>query len=67
MISPGFALIVAVVGAVGAVAGASALDAGRKIGSKLSAEDLLPAPFPKPPLPRFIFTKPELLAELKKR
>ncbi len=67
MISPGFALIVAVVGAVGAVAGASALDVGRKIGPKLSAEDLLPAPFPKPPLPRFIFTKPELLAELRRR
>ena len=68
MISPVFALIVAVVGAVGAVAGASALDAGRKIGPKLTLADMLPlAPWEGPPLPRFTQTKPEVLAELKRR
>ncbi|KKM94940.1 hypothetical protein LCGC14_1193280 [marine sediment metagenome] len=68
MISPVFALIVAVVGAVGAVAGASALDAGRKIGPKLTLADMAPlAPWEGPPLPRFTRTKPELLAELKRR
>lgn len=68
MISPVFALIVASVGAVGAVAAASALDAGRKIGPKLTMADMLPlAPWEGPPLPRFIKTKPELLAELRRR
>ena len=68
MISPVFALVVAVVGAVGAVAGASALDVGRKIGPKLALADMLPlAPWEGPPLPRFIKTKPEVLAELKRR
>ncbi len=68
MISPVFALIVAVVGAVGAVAGASALDAGRKIGPKLTLADMVPlAPWEGPPLPRFTKTKPELLAELRRR
>lgn len=66
-LSPAFALIVGVVGAVGALAGATAFKVGREIGPKLSAEDLLPAPFPKPPLPRFIFTKPEVLEGLKRK
>ncbi|HUV52308.1 MAG TPA: hypothetical protein VMW64_04450 [Dehalococcoidia bacterium] len=68
IISPVFALIVAAVGAVGAVAGASALAVGRKIGPNLTLADMLPlAPWEGPPLPRFTKTKPELLAELKTR
>ena len=73
LLSPAFALIVGVVGAVGAIAGAAALKVGREIGPKLSAEDLLPAPpvgpdgkF-QPPLPRFLFTKPEVLAGLRRK
>ncbi len=68
IISPVFALVVAAVGAVGAVAGASALTVGRKIGPKLTLSDMLPlAPWEGPPLPRFTKTKPELLAELRRR
>ena len=68
MISPVFALIVAAVGAVGAVAGASAIDVGRKIGPELTLADMLPlAPWEGPPLPRFTKTKPELLAKLKRK
>jgi len=61
----GYALTVAIVGAAGAVAGVTALETGRKIGSQIEPKDLLPAPFPYPPLPRFIFTKPELLENLR--
>ncbi len=40
MLSPAFAAIIAVVGAVGAVAGATALQVGRRIGPELKATDL---------------------------
>ncbi len=68
MIGPVYALIVATVGAVGAVAGVSALEAGRRIGPKLTLADLRPSmPWEGFPLPRFVYTKPELLAELRRR
>jgi len=62
----GFALTVAIVGAAGAVAGATALETGRRIGSQIEPKDLLPMPPPHLPLPRFLYTKPELIAELKR-
>ncbi len=64
MLDPEFALIVAIVGAVGAVAGATALEAGRKIGPQIESKDLVPMPPPYLPLPRFMYTKPELLEEI---
>lgn len=66
-LSPAFAIIVGVVGAVGALAGATTFKVGREIGPKLSAEDLLPMPPPHLPLPRFLYTKPEVLAELRRK
>lgn len=63
----GYALTVAIVGAAGAVAGATALETGRKIGSQIEPKDLLPALPPLPPLPRFLFTKPEILAEMRRK
>jgi len=36
-----------------------------KLGGKLTMSDMMPMPPPHPPLPRFVFTKPELLGELK--
>lgn len=66
-LDPEFALVVAVVGAIGAIGGASALEVGRKLGGKLEGRDILPMPPPYPPLPRFIFEKPALLEELRKR
>lgn len=67
LLPPAFALVVGIVGAIGAIAGATALKVGRKIGGQLDEEDLLPMPPPYPPLPRFVYTKPELLAELRRR
>ncbi len=62
----GFALTVAIVGAVGAVAGATALETGRRIGSQIEPKDLLPMLPPYPPLPRFLY-KPELLASMRRK
>lgn len=67
LLPPAFALVVGIVGAIGAIAGATALKVGRKIGGQLDEEDLLPMPPPYPPFPRFVYTKPELLKELRRR
>ena len=67
LLPPAFALIVGIVGAVGAIAGAAALKVGRKLGGQLDEEDLVPMPPPYPPIPRFIYTKPEVLEELKRK
>jgi hypothetical protein len=65
MLDPEFALIVAIVGAVGAVAGATALEVGRKLGPQIESKDLVPAaPWQGPPLPRFVYTKPELVRDV---
>jgi len=49
-----------------AMAGATALKVGSEIGPKLSAKDLLPAPFPYPPVPRLLYNK-ELMESLRKK
>jgi len=68
MLDPEFALVVGIVGAVGAVAGATALEVGRKIGPQIDSSDLVPmAPWEGPPLPRFINTKPELVYNIIRR
>jgi len=68
MLDPEFALVVGVVGAVGAVAGATALEVGRKIGPQIDSSDLVPmAPWEGPPLPRFIKTRPELVQSILSR
>jgi len=61
MIDPEFALVVGIVGAVGAIAGANALEIGRKAGDMLDTSDMAPMRPPYPPLPRFLWTKPEVL------
>lgn len=55
------ALIIAIVGAVGAVAAATAYRFGDKVGPMLSFADTLPMPPPYAPLPRFLWTKPEVM------
>ena len=67
LLPPAFALVVGIVGAIGAIVGATALKVGGKIGGQLDEEDLLPMPPPYPPIPRFVYTKPELLKELRRR
>ena len=67
MIAPGVAAIIAIAGAVGAVGTAFAIEVADRVGPKLEPGDLLPALPPRLPLPRFLYEKPELLDELKKR
>uniref|UniRef100_A0A6H1Z7N8 Uncharacterized protein n=1 Tax=viral metagenome TaxID=1070528 RepID=A0A6H1Z7N8_9ZZZZ len=67
MIAPGVAAIIAVAGGLAAVGTAFAIEAANRVGPQLRAADLLPAPPPRLPLPRFLYEKPELLDELKKR
>jgi len=67
LLPPAFALVVGTVGAIGAIVGATALKVGREIGGQLDEEDLLPMPPPYPPIPRFLYTKPELVAELTRK
>ncbi len=67
LLPPAFALIVGIVGAIGAIAGATALRVGRKIGGQLDEEDLLPMPPPYLPVPRFLYTKPEVMRGLRRK
>jgi len=66
MLDPETGLIIFIVGGIGTVASFAAYKAAGQIGSKIEATDLLPAPFPYPPLPRFFFAKPEVFAELRR-
>ena len=67
-IDPEILIIVGVVGGVGAAATYGTFHYAEKIGPKLTLVDLLPAP-PRVglPLPRFFYTKPELIEELRRR
>ncbi len=66
MLDPGTSLILFIVGGVGAVAYFTTWEAAQQIGPKIKPSDLLPMPPPYPPLPRFMYTKPELLAGLRR-
>jgi hypothetical protein len=61
------AAVVGVVGGVGAVGTFFAFHIAEKIGEELEPGDLVPMPPPYPPVPRFYYTKPQLLEKLKKR
>jgi len=62
---PGTGLILFVVGGVGLLATYTGFKVANSVGPQLEASDLMPMPFPYPPLPRFAYKK-ELLAELRK-
>lgn len=66
MLGPGTSLILFIVGGVGAVAYFTTWDVAKEVGPKITAADLLPAPPPYPPLPRFLY-KPEVMESLRKR
>ena len=61
---PGTGLILFVVGGVGLVATATGFKVAERLGPELEASDLMPMPFPYPPLPRFMYKKSEAPAEL---
>jgi len=67
MLDPETGLIMFIVGGVGTLVSFNTFKVAQQIGPKLEASDLLPMPPPHPPLPRFMFTKPELLSELMRR
>lgn len=64
-IDPEVLLLVGIVGGVGAVGTYTAFHYAEQVGTKLEAGDLLPMPPPYPPVPRFVYTKPELVETLR--
>ena len=68
MLDPGTGLIMFVVGGIGTMVYFAAFDTAKQVGSKIGPADLLPAPpWEGLPLPRFVYTKPELIEELRRR
>ncbi|MBA7627465.1 hypothetical protein ES703_34927 [subsurface metagenome] len=68
MLDPETGLIMFIVGGIGTVVSFAAFKTAQQIGPKLTINDLRPClPWEGLPLPRFVYTKPELLAELRRR
>jgi len=67
-IDPETLLIVGLVGGVGAATTYGTFHYAEKVGPKLSLKDLRPAfPWEGLPFPIFFYTKPELMAEIRRR
>jgi len=66
MLDPETGLVLFIVGGIGSVVSFSAFKIAQGIGPKIEAKDLLPAPFPYLPLPRFFYKK-ELMESLRRR
>jgi len=61
-------LFIGIIGGLGATATYGAFHYAEKAGPKLTINDLRPCfPWEGLPLPRFVYTKPELMAELRRR
>lgn len=68
MLDPETGLIMFIVGGIGTVVSFAAFKTAQQIGPKLTIGDLRPClPWEGLPLPRFVYTKPELLEELRRR
>lgn len=66
-IDPETLLIIGIAGALGALGTFTAYDVAQKAGPKLKLSDLRPAaPWEGLPLPIFVYTKPELLSEMRR-
>ena len=64
--TPVMALVIFIVTGIGGVVSFGAFDLAHKLSPMLEAEDMLPMPPPYPPVPRFIYTKPEVLESLRR-
>ena len=68
MLDPETGLFLFIVGGIGTVASFTLFKTAEEAGPKLTMGDLRPAaPWEGLPLPVFLYKKPELLAELRKR
>lgn len=66
MLAPVTGLLLFLVAGVAGVATYNAYDFATKAGPKLEPKDLLPMPPPYPPLPRFLYDKPEVLESFRR-
>lgn len=64
MVDPETGLLLFIVGGIGTVASFSAFKVAERLGPKIQPSDLLPMPPPYPPLPRFLYLKPKIVAEV---
>jgi len=67
MPDPETLLMVGVIGGLAAAGTLLAFKFAEGAGPLLSPEDLLPMPPPYPPVPRFMYTKPGLPTEMRRR
>jgi len=68
MLDPETGIILFIIGGIGTVATFMGFKTAQDIGPKLTINDLRPClPWEGLPLPRFLYTKPELLSELRRR
>jgi len=66
MLDPETGIILFVVGGIGTLVSFTAFKVAQQVGPKITIADLLPAPPPRLPLPRFLY-KPEVMESLRKR
>ena len=67
-LNPATLVIVGVVGGIGMAATYTAFDYAQKVGPELKLSDFRPSlPWEGLPFPIFFYTKPELLAEVRRR
>jgi len=66
LLDPETGILLFLVGGIGSVVSFSAFKMAQDIGPIIEAGDMLPAPFPYPPLPRFMF-KPRVIETLRKK
>ena len=60
-LNPAIGLAIFLITGAGGVITYTAFHYAEKAGPELTLGDLLPAPPPNPPIPRFLLTKPELI------
>jgi len=67
MLDPETGLIMFIVGGIGTVVSFTAFKVAQQIGPNIEPSDLLPALPPRLPLPRFMYEKPEVVAEMRRK